>query len=129
MCREADRRALVDLVYGWSTASAQCYRMSTDFSPSSIPPISATNVLRYIQRQGDEVLYTLIEDISGRTHYMNLLTDPETVLRFNFLHALLMNPNYPEATVPFDTYENRNFTSENYDDFYEDVIKKIKILT
>jgi hypothetical protein len=86
-------------------------------------------VLRYIQRQGDEVLYTLIEDISCRTHYMNLLTDPETVLRFNFIHALLMNPNYPEATVPFDTYENRNFTSENYDDCYEDVIKKCKILT
>jgi hypothetical protein len=115
--READRRALVDLEHDVSTVSVQLHQISTDFQPSSIRPISTTNVSRHIQRQGDEALRALIEDGSGRIHDMNLLTEAGTVLHFNSLHAVLMNPNYQEAIVPFDTYENRNFTSENSEDF------------
>jgi hypothetical protein len=68
----------------------------------------------------------LIEDVSGRIYDMNLLTDAGTILRFNSFHAILMNPNYPEAIDPFHNCENRNFTRENSEEFCEDVIKRIQ---
>jgi hypothetical protein len=37
-----------------------------------------------------------------------------------------MNPNHSEAIVRFHTYENQNFTSTNYEEFYQDVIKRIQ---
>jgi hypothetical protein len=123
---EADQRHFVDLEHGVSIVSVQFHRRSTDLQPSSIPLISATTVSRHIQRQGDEVLPALIEDVSGRIYDANLFTDAGIVLDLNSVHAVLMNPNYPEAFFPFDTYENRNFTSENYEKLYKDVIKRIQ---
>jgi hypothetical protein len=65
----------------------------------------------------------MILDTSGRIHYVNLLTNSDAVLGFNALHTVLINPNFPEAVVPFDTYENIRFTGDQYGQFYREIIE------
>jgi hypothetical protein len=63
------------------------------------------------KNQENDAFDRMSDDMAGRIHYMNVLTDSGTVLRFNVLHFLLGNPNYPETIVSLDTYENRNSTT------------------
>jgi hypothetical protein len=47
----------------------------------------------------------MIADISGRIHYVNLLTDSGTVLGFNAFHAVLVDPNSVDVLLSLDTDE------------------------
>jgi hypothetical protein len=67
----------------------------------------------------------MIEEISGRIHDMNLLTDSGTVLDFTPLHAILTNPNYPEMVLPLDTFESRHYDNENYEAILRSLIAEI----
>ena len=53
----------------------------------------------------------------------NLLVDAGTVLGYKCVHAMLAHPGIDDA-LPFEVYENHNFTQLDYMSFYNDVIKK-----
>jgi hypothetical protein len=56
---------------------------------------------------------------------VNLLADSGTVLHFNTLHAVLVNPNYRDAVIPFGVCENLDYNGDQYEEFFQDVIRKI----
>jgi hypothetical protein len=124
--READRDALHDFVQEISQTTIELYRTSPRFQPSSIPRFSATRITRRMRLQGSEAFEAMLSDVAGRIHYVNLLTDAGTVHNFNALHAILINPHYSEDLIPFDTYENLNYTSNDYEEFYKAIITEIR---
>jgi hypothetical protein len=56
----------------------------------------------------------MLDDIAERIQYINLPTDAGTVLGFNALHAIVMNPHCPNDLIPLDTCENCSYTSNEY---------------
>jgi hypothetical protein len=65
-------------------------------------------------------------DISGRIHYVNLLTGSGTVLGLNAFHAVLVNPNSLDVPLPVDTYENLGHNPDNYEAVYCELIQQIR---
>jgi hypothetical protein len=60
------------------------------------------------KNQENDAFDHVLDDMAGRIHHVNVLTDFVTVFKFNALHSLLRNPNYPETIISFDAYEDRN---------------------
>jgi hypothetical protein len=123
--RQGGGEVLDEFVHDIARISVRLARSSPDFNAESIPRISATTLTRRIREQGEEAFRRMIEDLSGRIHYMNLLTDSGTVLGFTALHAVLTNPNYPDSILPLDTFENRNYDGDNYEAFFRSLITEI----
>jgi hypothetical protein len=123
---EADQGAIHDFVQDISQTAIELYRTSPRFQVSSIPRFSSTSLTRRIRLQGAEAFEKMLEDMSERIRYVNILTDAGTVLGFNALHGILVNPHYPETLIPFDTYENRGHTGDDYEEFYKMLINEIR---
>jgi hypothetical protein len=123
--RQGGGEVLDEFVHDVARISVRLARSSPDFQPESIPRISATTLTRRIREQGHEAFHRSIDEISGRIHYMNLLTDSGTVLDFSSLHAVLTNPNYPEILLPLDTFENRNNRSEDYEAVFRSLVTEV----
>jgi hypothetical protein len=121
-----DTRPLNDFVSDIATIAVQLHETCARFDPASLPRITATTLTRRIRSEGTATFDRILDNISGRIRYVNLLTDSGTVLAFNTLHAVLTNPNYSDVIIPLDTYENRNFTSDDYGQFFQSVITEIQ---
>jgi hypothetical protein len=67
----------------------------------------------------------MVEDLSGRIHYMNLLTDSGTVLGPTALQAIFRNPNDPGTILPLDIFESRNYDGDHYEAFFRSLISEI----
>jgi hypothetical protein len=122
--REAGREALSDFVREIAATTIRLCRSSPTFDANSIPAIRPTTLTRRIRELGADVFERMVMDFSSRIHYANLVTDAGTVLGFNAFHALLSNPNYPDVSLPLDTYENLNFNSENYEQVFRELISQ-----
>jgi hypothetical protein len=99
---------------------------SSSFRPSSITVGSPATISETIRDQGQAALDEMLEDARERIKYVNLLTDSGTVHRFNTLHAVLANPNFPEAVIPFDVQENLDFDAIHYEEFFKEQIATIR---
>ena len=55
---------------------------------------------------------------------VNVQADAGTVLGFKCVHALISHPDIDDA-LPFDVYENHNFTQNDYFQFFEDIFNQI----
>lgn len=58
--------------------------------------------------------------------FVNVLCDAGSVLGFKCVHAMIANPGIDDA-IPYEVYENHNFTSDDYYNFFNDVLNKVKI--
>jgi hypothetical protein len=67
----------------------------------------------------------MVENLSGRIRYMNLLTDSGTVLGFTVFQAIPTNPNHPGTIRPRDTFENQNYDGSHYEAFFRSLIGEI----
>jgi hypothetical protein len=67
----------------------------------------------------------VIADISGRIHYVNLLTGSGRVLGFIAFHAVLVNPNDLDVLLRLDTYENLKYNNDNGEAVYCELIRQI----
>jgi hypothetical protein len=61
----------------------------------------------------------MLDGNAERIYYVNLLTDAGTVLGFNSLHAIVLNPHYPNDLIPLDAYENCNYTSKEDEEYFK----------
>jgi hypothetical protein len=59
----------------------------------------------------------VLDDITERIHYVNLLGNVGTLLGFNALHVIVLNPHSPSDLISFDTYGDCNYTSFDYEEF------------
>jgi hypothetical protein len=90
---------------------------SPDFRAGAVPGISPTTFTRRFQQQDQEAFDQMVGDLSGQIHYMDLLTDSDTVLGFTAIQTLLRNPNDPGTILPLDIFESRNYDGCHYDHY------------
>jgi hypothetical protein len=58
-----------------------------------------------MRQDGAAAFDKMVDDIAERIHDVNLLTDARTVLGFNALYTIILNPHYPNDLIPVDTCE------------------------
>jgi hypothetical protein len=117
--RQGGGEALDEFVHDIASITIRLTRSSPNFRTKSIPRISPTTFTHRLRQQGQEAFDGMVEDLSRRIHYTNLLTDSNTVLRFRGLQAILMNPNYPGTILPPDIFEKRNDDGNHYEVFLD----------
>ena len=59
-----------------------------------------------------------------RMKIINVLADAGTVLGFKYVHAMLSHPGIDDS-LPFDVYENHNFTQNDYYQFFTNIFGEI----
>jgi hypothetical protein len=124
--RQAGSDAMTQLLQKVATTTMRLAASSPSFRPSSITAGSPTTISDTIRDQGHGDFDDMIEDARDRLCSVTLLTDSGTVLRFNTLHAVLVNPNFPEAVIPFDVQENLDFDAIHYEEFFKKQIADIR---
>jgi hypothetical protein len=124
--REASRSPMIEFVRDIARTAIRLHDASPTFQVASIPPISASSLTRRIRAQGQEAFERMAKDISDRIYFVSLLADSGTVLGFNSVHAMIVNPNYPRTILPLDTFENHRFTADDYEAFFRNAIKELQ---
>jgi hypothetical protein len=123
--REAAKPPLIGLVREVAAIAIEMHGEAPSFQASSIPGTSATSMTRRIREQGAEAFERMMKDMRTKVCYVNLIADSGTVLRFNAVHAMAVNPNFPANVLPLDTFENRNFTGDDYEAFFRNAIAEL----
>jgi hypothetical protein len=115
--RQGGCEALDEFVHDIASITIQLTCSSPNFRAESIPRISPTALTRRLREHGQKALDRMAENLSGRIHYMNLLTDSDTVLVFTAFQAILTNSNYPGTILPLDTFKNCNSDGDQWEAF------------
>jgi hypothetical protein len=116
--REASGDPLADFVCEVCNIAIRVRDSSSTFQPSSIPRISTTKLTQQIRQQGGESFTRQLEKFANEIRYVSFLADSGTVLGFNTVRAMIVNPNYPEKILPLDSYENHGFTGDDDEIFF-----------
>jgi hypothetical protein len=98
---------------------------SRRFQTSSIPHFSSTRHTKRMRQEGAAAFDKMLDDIAKDIHSLNLLTDTGTVLGFNDVHAIVLNPRYLNVLSPFNTHENCNYSSSECKESFREITRQI----
>jgi hypothetical protein len=99
------------------------HRTERLFQPAYIPQFSSTGHPEH-PREASHAFEDMLDDITGRIHYVSLLTEIGAILGLTSLHAIVLNPHYPDDLILFDIWENCNFRSGQYEMFFHEMIQQ-----
>jgi hypothetical protein len=127
--RTAASDTMFNFCKGMMSLGIRTYLADHSFRPEILQPFCDKTVAQEMLKVADDVFMRRIDSIAEDIKFVNIYADAGTVLSFHTVHALIGNPHYPNSMTHFDSFENRNYDSTDYESFFQGIVNKARGVT